>query len=76
MTRAVLRYVEHTIRHVPEGGWVFELFCAAPECGDDSGPQDTQETAQDWALAHTGRNPEHRLFRRVASDHASVTREE
>jgi hypothetical protein len=76
MSRAVLRYVRHTIRHVPEGGWIFELFCVAPDCEEDSGPQDTQEAAQDWALAHTGRNPEHDLFRRVATDHAWVTREE
>jgi hypothetical protein len=76
MTRAVLRYVEHTIRHVEEGGWIFEQFCAAPNCGEDSGPQDAQEAAQDWALAHTGRNPEHILFRRVVSDHACVTRDE
>ncbi|MFD4413681.1 hypothetical protein [Streptomyces sp. NPDC058476] len=76
MTRAVLRYVEHTIRHVPEGGWIFELFCVTPDCEEDSGPQDSQEAAQDWALRHTGRNAGHDLFRRVVSDHARVTRDE
>lgn len=76
MTRAVLRYVDHTIRHATEGGWIFELFCAAPDCGEDSGPKDTQEVAQDWALMHTGRNPDHHLFRRVVTDHAVVTREQ
>ncbi|MFB7311466.1 hypothetical protein [Streptomyces sp. NPDC056192] len=75
MTRAVLRYVPHAIRHVEEGGWIFELFCTAPDCEADSGPQDTQEAAQDWALRHTGRNPTHDLFRRVVTDHARVTRE-
>lgn len=75
MTRAVLRYIEHTIRHVEEGGWIFGAFCTAPDCGEDSGPQDAQETAQDWALAHTGRTG-HDLFRRVVTDHARVTRDE
>ncbi len=76
MTRAILRYVPHTIRHQEEGGWIYEAFCAAPGCEEDSGPQDTQEAAQDWALQHTGRNPTHDLFRRVATDHARVTRNE
>jgi hypothetical protein len=76
MTRSVLRYVPHTIRHVAEGGLIFELFCAAPDCGETSGPLDTPEPAQDWALRHTGRNPAHDLFRRVATDHARVTRAE
>ncbi len=75
MTRAVLRYVEHTIRHVPEGGVTYEVFCTAHECDQDSGPQAEQETAQDWALRHTGRTG-HDLFRRVFTDHARVTREE
>ncbi len=76
MSRAVLRFVPHTIRHVPEGGVTFEAFCTAPGCGDDSGPQDDQEAAQDWCLRHTGQNPDHDLFRRVVTDHARVTRDE
>lgn len=75
MTRAVLRYVAHTIRHADEGGWIFELFCKAPQCGAESGAQDNQDTAQDWALGHTGRTG-HDLFERRASDHARVTRED
>ncbi|GGV82920.1 hypothetical protein GCM10015535_24950 [Streptomyces gelaticus] len=39
-------------------------------------PAGHQETAQEWALAHTGRNPTHDLFRRVVTDHAPVTRDE
>ncbi|WP_443057551.1 DUF7848 domain-containing protein [Streptomyces sp. NBC_00869] len=35
-------------------------------------PQGQQETAQDWALKHTGRTG-HNLFRRVFTDHARVT---
>ena len=76
MTRALLRHVRHTIRHEPAGGVIFESFCAkVPGCVGTSGPQDTQEAAQDWALQHTGRTG-HDLFRRVVTDHARVTREE
>ncbi|MGW0391530.1 DUF7848 domain-containing protein [Streptomyces sp. NPDC003042] len=73
MTRTGFRYAEHTIRHVPEGGITWEVFCRAAGCELDSGPQDEQEEAQDWALRHTGRTG-HRLFRRVVTDHAEVTR--
>ncbi|MBT2402696.1 MULTISPECIES: hypothetical protein [unclassified Streptomyces] len=75
MTRAVYRYVPHTIRHVPEGGASFEAFCVAVGCGAESGAHDDQADAQDWALGHTGRTG-HDLFRRVATDHAKVTRGE
>lgn len=76
MIRAVLRYVEHSIRHVDEGGWTFEAFCAGrPDCEETSGPVDDQEAAQDWSLRHTGRTG-HDLFRRVVTDHARVTRKE
>jgi len=74
MSRAVLRYVPHTIRHVPDGGVTFEAFCAASGCAETSGPQEEQETAQDWCLRHTGRTG-HDLFRRVVTDHARVTRD-
>ena len=73
--RAVIRYVSHTIRHAPEGGVTFEAFCTTPECGDDSGPQEAQGSAQDWCLRHTGLTG-HDLFRRVVTDHARVTRDE
>ncbi len=75
MSRAVLRFVEHTIRHAPEGGVTFEAFCTASGCGQKSGPQADQEAAQDWCLRHTGRTG-HDLFRRVVTDHARVTRDE
>ncbi|MGW0394112.1 DUF7848 domain-containing protein [Streptomyces sp. NPDC003042] len=71
--RAVLRYVAHTIRHAPEGGVIYEAFCAAYQCRAESGPQDEQTAAQDWALRHTGQTG-HDLFRRVYTDHARVTR--
>lgn len=71
--RAVYRFVDHTIRHVPEGGFVFEIFCAGSDCEQTSGPQGEQEDAQLWALRHTGRTG-HDLFRRVYTDHARVTR--
>ncbi|MGW1185749.1 DUF7848 domain-containing protein [Streptomyces sp. NBC_01423] len=70
--RAVMRYAPHTIRHAPEGGMTFEVFCVTHQCGAESGPQGQQETAQDWALKHTGRTG-HNLFRRVFTDHARVT---
>ncbi|MFJ8693117.1 DUF7848 domain-containing protein [Streptomyces roseolilacinus] len=73
--RAVYRHVAHTIRHAPEGGITYETFCAAPDCGTESGPRDEQEAAQDWALRHSGRTG-HDLFRRVVTDHAKVTRAE
>lgn len=77
MTRSVMRFVSHTIRHAPEGGVVYEIFCATKpnECGETSGPQDNQEAAQDWCLRHTGRTG-HDLFRRVVTDHARVARNE
>ncbi|MFJ7206368.1 hypothetical protein ACIQWR_22880 [Streptomyces sp. NPDC098789] len=71
--RTVLRYVTHTIRHTPDGGVTYEVFCAAHACAAESGPQDAQEAAQDWALRHTGRTG-HDLFRRVFTDHGRVTR--
>ncbi|MFE0195686.1 hypothetical protein ACFWZZ_02235 [[Kitasatospora] papulosa] len=73
MTRTVYRFVDHTIRHEPAGGVTYELFCVAHECGAESGPQDNQDTAQDWALRHSGQTG-HDLFRRVFTDHARVTR--
>ncbi len=76
MSRTAFRYVNHTIRHEPDGGMTYELFCVHPDCNDESGPQEAQNTAQDWALRHTGRNPAHDLFRRVYTDHARVTRAE
>ncbi|MCQ4083191.1 hypothetical protein NGB36_21925 [Streptomyces sp. RB6PN25] len=75
MTRSVMRYVPHTIRHAPESGITYEAFCVAYGCGAESGPQEEQETAQDWCLQHTGRTG-HDLFRRVFTDHARVTREQ
>ncbi len=64
--------MSHAIRHAPEGGMTFEVFCTAYGCGAESGRQDQQEAAQDWALRHTGRTG-HDLFRRVVTDHARVT---
>ncbi|MGI5197740.1 hypothetical protein ACQEVY_29610 [Streptomyces sp. CA-288835] len=60
---------------MPESGVTFEVFCTEPGCGEDSGAQEEQETAQEWALRHTGRTG-HSLFQRVVTDHARVTREE
>jgi hypothetical protein len=76
VSRAVLRFVPHTIRHVPGGGVVYEAFCATKpsECAETSGPKDDQGAAQDWCLRHTGRTG-HDLFRRVVTDHARVTRD-
>ncbi|WP_443072719.1 DUF7848 domain-containing protein [Streptomyces sp. NBC_01439] len=71
--RVKLRFVAHTIRHAPEGGVTYEVFCTAYRCGAESGPQDEQGAAQDWALRHTG-GTGHHLFRRVYTDHARVTR--
>jgi hypothetical protein len=75
MTRSVMRYVPHTIRHEPEGGITAELSCAAFDCDAESGPKGDPDAAQDWALKHTG-STGHDLFRRVYTDHARVTREE
>ncbi|WP_455570062.1 DUF7848 domain-containing protein [Streptomyces tauricus] len=73
MTRATYRFIEHTIRHAPEGGVVFELCCVT--CPETSGGQAVQVTAQDWALKHTAAHPEHDLFRREVTDFARVTRD-
>ncbi|MDQ0942566.1 hypothetical protein QFZ67_004271 [Streptomyces sp. V1I1] len=75
MTRSVIRFVNHTIRHVPEGGVTFEAFCTAPNCAENSGPLDDQEAAQAWCLRHTS-STGHDVFRRVVTDHARVTRDE
>ncbi|MEW2120309.1 hypothetical protein AB0945_35070 [Streptomyces sp. NPDC005474] len=75
MSRVIMKYVPHTITHVPDSGVTFEVLCAASDCGAESGPQDEQDTAQLWALRHTGRT-DHDLFRRVVTDHAKVTRTE
>ena len=72
--RAVLRYVDHTIRQAPEGGVTAELHCTAYGCEESSDPQGDPEVAQDWALRHTGMNPDHGLYRREFTDHARVTR--
>ncbi|WP_443735654.1 DUF7848 domain-containing protein [Streptomyces hygroscopicus] len=74
-TRAVYRFVNHTIRHEPDGGVTFETFCVTPGCDENSGPQDDRQAAQEWCLRHTGRMG-HDLFRRVVTDHARVTRAE
>ncbi|GGN49947.1 hypothetical protein GCM10011579_004210 [Streptomyces albiflavescens] len=75
MSRAVLRYVRHTIRHEPDSGVTFETFCVTSGCVEKSGALEDQEAAQDWCLRHTGRTG-HALFRRVVTDHARVTRDE
>ncbi|MFF3877376.1 hypothetical protein [Streptomyces sp. NPDC001978] len=75
MTRSVMRLVPHTIRHEPKSGVTYETFCVTVGCGEESGPQEEQETAQDWCLRHTGRTG-HDLFRRVFTDYARVTREQ
>lgn len=75
MSRSVMRFVPHTIRHEPAGGVTFEAFCVTVGCSEESGPQEEQESAQNWCLRHTGRTG-HDLFRRVTTDHARVTRDE
>ncbi|MFJ3927937.1 hypothetical protein [Streptomyces sp. NPDC090022] len=72
-TRATYRFVEHTIRHIADGGVTYETFCVAPGCGEHSTTYEEQTAAQDWALEHTGRTG-HDIFRRVFTDHARVTR--
>lgn len=71
MTRASFRFVTYTINHVPQGGVIWEAFCANSQCPAESGPQDRQETAQDWCLRHTAATG-HTFFRRVCTDHAEV----
>ncbi|MFC8694211.1 DUF7848 domain-containing protein [Streptomyces parvus] len=75
MSTRVFGFVDLTIRHAPEDGLTFEAFSVTADCNHGSGAQDSQEAAQDWCLRHTGLNPEHDLFRRVATDHARVTKE-
>lgn len=75
MSRTTFRFVDHTISHVPEGGLIWEAFCAVQDCPEEtSGPKDSEVEAQGWALKHTGKYPDHDLFRRVVSDYARVTR--
>ncbi|WP_444545201.1 DUF7848 domain-containing protein [Streptomyces brasiliensis] len=67
MSRAILRYMRHTIRHEPDSEVLYEAFCAASGCEESSDPQLAQEAAQDWCLRHTGRTG-HDLFRRAVID--------
>ncbi|MFB7180899.1 hypothetical protein ACFCYI_24760 [Streptomyces sp. NPDC056257] len=71
MIRSVYRFEDLSIEHVPEGGVIWETFCAAYQCGQGSGAQDDQDAAQGWALRHSGAAG-HNLFRRVVTDHADV----
>ncbi|MEU9375234.1 hypothetical protein AB0D94_15865 [Streptomyces sp. NPDC048255] len=74
MTRTGFRYASQKIRHAPEGGVTYEVFCVAYGCGAESGANDDQAGAQDWALTHAGRTG-HDLFRRMVTDHGRVTRD-
>ncbi|WP_158706451.1 MULTISPECIES: DUF7848 domain-containing protein [Streptomyces] len=56
-------------------GEPYETVCTAASCDAESGPQEIQDSAQQWALRRSGRTG-HGLFRRVVSDHARVTRSE
>ncbi|WP_443042572.1 DUF7848 domain-containing protein [Streptomyces sp. NBC_00344] len=75
MSRSIVRFVDHTITHAPEGGVTFEAFCAAYRCEAASGAFGEQTDALDWCLRHTG-STGHTIFRRVVTDHARVTRSE
>ncbi|MFJ7904081.1 hypothetical protein ACIQ6V_26925 [Streptomyces sp. NPDC096198] len=75
MTRAVLRFVRHTIRHDQGHAVTFAAFCLADGCAEESGSQETQDAAQDWCLRHCGRTG-HDLFRRLVTDRARVTPDE
>ncbi|WP_437097711.1 DUF7848 domain-containing protein [Streptomyces flavidovirens] len=70
-----MRYVAHTISRVPGSGVTAQVFCMASECGENSGRKDDPDSAQDWALRHTGRTG-HDLFCRDFTDQARVTRAE
>ncbi|WP_432065289.1 hypothetical protein [Streptomyces sp. C10-9-1] len=73
LTFALLLFVVELQRLDAAGGEGNVAFCATADCEARSGPQDRQEAAQDWALRHAGLTG-HRLFRRVYTDHAEVTR--
>lgn len=40
VTRSVMRFVPHTIRHAPEGGVTFEAFCVVFGCDQESSAQE------------------------------------
>ncbi|PAZ13311.1 hypothetical protein CLM62_25800 [Streptomyces sp. SA15] len=74
MSRSVMRYVPHTIRHAPDLECTREAFCTAADCKETSGPGD-EDAVQMWCLRHAGRTG-HGTFRRVFTDHARVERTE
>lgn len=44
---------------------IFELECTS--CHDGSGASETKDSPEMWALAHTGRHPQHRSYRSLTT---------
>ncbi|MEU2111483.1 hypothetical protein [Streptomyces sp. NPDC019507] len=69
--RSVMRFVDYTISHVPEGGVIWAIACGPGGC-DWSTEGDSDEETSKAAMKHTAETG-HSLFRRTVSDHARVT---
>ncbi|MEV6420548.1 hypothetical protein [Streptomyces sp. NPDC051662] len=73
-TRAVLRYVKHTMRRHPQFEVTHTARCLAADCMWQVGPTDDGGLADDAAMAHTGRNADHDKFERKIEFVAEVIR--
>lgn len=71
-TRAVLRYVKHTMRRHPLSEVTHTAACIA--CGWQVGPTADGDLADNAAMAHTGRNAGHDQFTRTIEFVAEVVR--
>lgn len=72
--RARYAFAKHTITHLEGTGWAFEARCVTGQCGAASGPLESVEAADMWALQHSGMT-RHILFRRTVSELAVVSQD-
>ncbi|WP_393057766.1 hypothetical protein [Streptomyces sp. LN549] len=72
--RSVIRNADWTIsvdREEGASGPLYEVECTT--CTDRSDAEDERGPAEDWALRHAGRNPDHRGYRAIITSFLRVT---
>ncbi|MFD7429089.1 hypothetical protein ACFV6Z_18895 [Streptomyces sp. NPDC059818] len=72
--RSVLRLADWAItvdREPGASGPVHETECTT--CHESSAPSENRTAPEDWALRHTGRNPDHRGYRAITTSLLRVT---
>ncbi|WEH33911.1 hypothetical protein PZB75_11335 [Streptomyces sp. AM 4-1-1] len=50
----VFAFADNTTRHMTEGGFTFETFCVATDCGQGSGAQDNRKPRKPGTYATQG----------------------